>query len=87
MIMSGDKSIDDMLEENCDGYRAARAKLEAEHMGRTALLHQGKVVDIYNDSGDAYKIGCDKYGLGNFTIQVIGELPISLGIHALGVHP
>ena len=84
--MSGDKSIDDMLEENCDGYRAARAKLEAEHMGRTALLHQGEVVDIYNDSGDAYKVGCDKYGLGNFTIQVIGELPISLGIHALGVH-
>ena len=74
-IMSGEKSIDDMLKENCDGYRAARAKLEAEHMGRTALLHQGEVVDICDDDGDAYKIGCGKYGLGNFTIQVIGERP------------
>lgn len=56
-------------------------------MGRTALLHQGEVVDVYNDTGDAYKIGRDKYGLGNFTIQVIGEPPISLGIHTPGVRP
>ena len=54
-------------------------------MGQTALLHQGKVVDIYNDTEDAYKIGCDKYGLGHFTIQVIGERPISLGIHTPGM--
>ena len=73
--MSGEKSIDDMFKENCDGYRAARAKLEAEHMGRTALLHQGEVVDICDDAGDACKTGCGKYGLGHFTIQVIGERP------------
>ena len=85
--MSDDKNIDDVLRENRAGYRAAKARLEAEHMGRTALLHQGEVVDVYNDCGDAYKIGCDKYGLGNFTIQVIGEPPISLGIHTPGVRP
>ena len=53
--------------------------------GRTALLHQGKVVAIYNDTGDAYQIGCDKYGLGHFTIQVIGARPIHLGVHAPGM--
>ena len=38
---------------------------------------------IYNDGGDAYAIGCEKYGLGNFTTKNIGETPISLGIFTL----
>ena len=80
-----DKSVNDPVEENRAAYEAAREKLEAEHMGRTALLHQGEVVGIYNDCGDAYQVGCDNYGLGHFTIQVIGKPPISLGIHTLCV--
>ena len=43
------------------------------------------MVAIYNDTGDAYQIGCDKYGLGHFTIQVIGARPIHLGVHAPGM--
>ena len=50
--MSGENS-EDMLEENRAGYQAVRAQLEVLHMGRTALLHQGKVAAIYNDTGDA----------------------------------
>ena len=83
--MSGEKSIEDVLKENRAGYQAARVQLEAQHMGQTALLHEGKVVDVYNDTGDAYKVGCDKYGLGHFTIQVIGARPIHLGIHTPGM--
>ena len=83
--MSGENSIEDILEENRAGYQAVRAQLEALHMGRTALLHQGQVAAIYNDTGDAYQIGCDKYGLGHFAIQVIGERPIHLGIHTPGM--
>ena len=83
--MSGENSIEDMLEENHAGYQAVRVQLEALHMGRTALLRQGKVAAIYNDTGDAYQIGCDKYGLGHFTIQVIGERPISSG-HSYSRH-
>ena len=76
---------DARLREHCEGYEAVRRELEAEHMGRTALLHQGKVVGIYNDDGDAYKVGCDTYGLGNFTIEIIGEPPVHLGIQTLNL--
>lgn len=79
--------MNDLLRKNLAAYEAARKRLEAEHMGRTALLHQGEVVDIYNDSGDAYKVGCDNYGLGNFAIQVIGQTPISLGFQTIFVPP
>ena len=75
----------DPIEENRPAYLAAKQQLEAEHMGRTALLHKGEVVGIYNDTGDAYKVGCDNYGLGKFMLQVIGQKPISLGIHTLCV--
>ena len=36
-IMRGG-GIEDMLRENRAGYRAAKARLEAERMGRTAVL-------------------------------------------------
>ena len=76
---------DTMLKEHREAYEAVRRELEAEHMGRTALMHDGKVVGIYNDDGDAYKVGCDNYGLGNFTIKIIGEPPVHLGIQTLNL--
>ncbi len=75
--------ISDKLKKNWDAFNAAKEELEAEHLGKTALLHDGKVVAIYNDSGDAYTIGREKYGLGNFSTQTIGEKPIHLGIFTL----
>lgn len=75
--------MDNQLEKNWKVYNRVKEQYEAKHWGKTVLLHDGEVVDVYNDSGDAYKIGCDKYGLGNFTTQTIGEKPISLGIFTL----
>lgn len=79
--------MNDPIKGNYAAYEAAREKLEAEHMGRIALLYRGELAGIYNDCGDAYKVGCDNYGLGDFTIQVIGRRPISLGYHTLFVPP
>ena len=69
----------DQLQKNWDAYQAAREKLEAEHLGQTALLHDGAVIATYNDNVDAYNIGLEKFGLGNFSIETIGEKPASLG--------
>ena len=37
-------------------------------------------IDDYDDRGDAYSVGCEKYDLGNFSLQQIGEQPAQLGI-------
>lgn len=71
--------MSDQLERNWAAFNAAKKDLEEEHLGRTVLLHDGEVVAIYNDSGDAYEIGCEKFGLGNFSIETIGSKPKSLG--------
>ncbi len=59
-----------------------KQRLESEHLGRTALMHDGEVAGIYNDEGDAYSIGCEKYGLGNFSMVKIGAKPVHLGAFA-----
>lgn len=75
--------MNSQLEKNRAVYNAIKDEMEAEHFGRAALLHDGEVVEIYNDSGDAYAIGCEKFGLGNFSIENIGEPPISLGVFTM----
>ncbi len=75
--------MNSQLVKNRAAYNAIKEEMEAEHFGRAALLHDGEVVDIYNDSGDAYAIGCEKFGLGNFSIEKIGEPPISLGVFTM----
>ena len=70
-------------------YRAYQEKyrdrLEREHPGRIAMLHNQELVSVYNDMGDAYSIGVEKYGLGNFSLQRIGQRPIELGILAAAI--
>ena len=71
--------MSDQLSRNDDAFNQMEAKLMEEHLGRVALLHDGGLVGIYNDPGDAYSVGCEKFGLGNFSTQQIGALPRSLG--------
>jgi len=75
-------STDDQLEMNWKTFEKLQETIEPEHIGRTALLHEGELVAIYNDSGDAYQIGVERFGAGNFSIQTFGEAPKSLGFLA-----
>ena len=67
------------LKENWEAFKELSEEVKTENFGRTALLHNGELVAIYNDSGDAYAIGCEKFGLGKFTIETFGVKPRSLG--------
>ena len=69
------------LDRNQAAYESRRAEMEAAHFGKVVLLHDGEIIEVYNDKGDAYKIGREKYGLGNFSLVNVGEKPISLGYY------
>ena len=70
------------MERNLAAFKQLEADLMNEHAGRVALLHDGGLVAIYNDDGDAYAVGCDQFGLGHFSTQRIGAAPQSLGFAA-----
>lgn len=77
----------DELEKNIAAYNAMRENLERDHFGRIALFHNGQLIATFNDREDAYDIGCDRFGLGNFSLTSIGEEPKSLGSIAMSVAP
>ena len=66
---------------NYDAYLTNfKEEMERHHFGKVALMHNCEIVNIYNDEGDAYSIGCDQYGLGNFSLVNIGKRPAHLGM-------
>ena len=70
---------DNQLQKNWKAFKKLDEEVKAENFGRTALFHDGKLVAIYNDSGDAYAVGCEKFGLGNFIVETFGAKPKSIG--------
>ena len=70
------------LKKNQAAFNKIKEEMEANYLGRTVLLHNGEVIDVYNDKDDAYDIACEKFGLGHFSLHEVGERPIDLGIHA-----
>ena len=56
-----------------------RDQYEPTDNGKVALMHHGEVVMVLNDEGDAYTVGCQQYGLGDFSLVSIGQRPARLG--------
>ena len=75
------------IRKSIKAYQSMEKELERDHFGRIAMFHDGKFVSTYNDRGDAYDIGCEKFGLGHFALRQIGEKPASLGAATLYVEP
>ena len=75
------------IRKNIKAYHSMEKELEHDHLGRIAMFHDGKLVSTYNDRGDAYDIGCEKFGLGHFSLKQIGEKPASLGAATQYVEP
>ena len=75
------------INKNQKAFDEVREKMEGEHWGKTVLMHDGSVAAIYNDRGDAYTIGCEKFSLGGFSLHLVGQQPVDLGFHAISLSP
>ncbi len=73
------------LEKNWQAFKSQQAQLEAKHWGKIAMFHDGELVDVYNNESDAYSIAVEKFELGSFILQHVGERPIDLGFHTMFV--
>jgi endo-alpha-1,4-polygalactosaminidase (GH114 family) len=60
-------------------WEANKADLLRDHSGKNALISNGELSGIYNDFVDAYKIGLDKFGEGQFLVKTIEAKSINLG--------
>ena len=73
------------LDMNIKAYEKCKSELEARHMGKVAIFSDGKLIGIYDDGEEAYRLGLRRFGRGNFTTHNIGEGPISLGLRTFVV--
>lgn len=68
--------------KNYAAFEAMRAELEASHLGRFAVLHDGQLVGTYAGIREARTAGSTHCGVGNFSTQEIRAEPIELGTMA-----
>ena len=61
------------LKKNLTAYESMRSILESKERGRIALFSDGKLCDIFNDFGDGYMVGMERFGEGRFCLKRIGE--------------
>ncbi len=69
--------------ENQLAYNHMKQDLESKHWGHVLLMHDKQIAGFYDTRGDAYTIGCGKFGWGHFIVKSVGEKPISLGMQGL----
>ncbi len=68
------------LQKNIAAYEKMEKELLKTSYGKIALFSNGKLIDVYNDLADAYKIGLKYHGEGKFSIKEINSEVKSLGI-------
>ena len=52
--------------------------LDTDH-GRVALMSDGELVEIFDDSSSATHAGYERFGMGGFSTHPIGQPPVRIG--------
>lgn len=59
-------------------YETIRADLEKNHMGKWALVHGGKLVNLYDSFEKAAEEAVRQFGRGPYLIRQVGAPPVSI---------
>lgn len=83
-----DPGIYGQVFDNRKVYEATyRRELERTDLGRVALMHDGEVVDIFDDDYTASRAGFDRFPPGRFSTHPIGHPPVQLGCLGISLLP
>jgi hypothetical protein len=74
-----------MLDENYAAFRELLPVLLVEHRGRFAVMHDRKLQAIFDTARDAFVHVSKLYQPGDYAIQEITDIPVSLGFYSHAV--
>jgi hypothetical protein len=74
------------LSDEIAAYEAIRADLEAEHLGKWALVHDRELVGIFESFDLAAQDAVKRFGRGPYLIRQIGAPPVVLPV-SVAYHP
>jgi hypothetical protein len=66
------------LDAEIAAYRKLQPNLEAEHMGKWVLVHDGALIDLYNSLEAAAEDAVKRFGRGPYLIRQVGAPPVAL---------
>lgn len=70
---------------NHKAYDKYREDLEKNYPGMVALMRDSQLRGLHSDLGNAYHVGRESFGEGEFSLVCIGEEPVELGAVAIGL--
>jgi hypothetical protein len=66
------------IDNELAAFEAFRARLEAHHMGKWVLIHDGELIDVHDSFDNAATDASTKFGRGPYLIRQIGAAPVTL---------
>lgn len=66
------------IDDEIVAYNALRQGLEADHIGKWALVHNRELVSLFDSFELAAEEAVKMFGRGPFLIRQIGALPLTL---------
>ncbi len=66
------------LNEEIKAYESMQADLETKHMGKWVLVHDLKLIGVYDSFENAAEDAVKKFGRGPFLIRQVGAPPVTL---------
>jgi hypothetical protein len=58
-----------LREQDFEWFETHNQELYKRYPNKELLIHNKEVVEVFDNDMDAYKVGVDLFGLGNFIIQ------------------
>jgi hypothetical protein len=65
------------LKDEIAAYDAIKANLETKSLGKWAVVHDRKLIGIYESFDSADKDAVHRFGFGHYLIRQVGAPPIS----------
>jgi hypothetical protein len=66
------------IHEEIAAYEGLRQNLEADHMGKWALVRNRELVSLFDSFEDAAEEAVKRFGRGPYLIRQIGAPPVTL---------
>lgn len=66
------------INEEITAYEGLRQMLEADHMGKWALIHNRELISLFDSFEEAAEAAVEKFGRGPYLIRQVGAPPVVL---------
>lgn len=77
-------SVNHEVRRNFDYFQSVLSEWLSNHEGRFALIREQRLIEFFDNPGEAALTGADRYDDGCYSIQRVTDRPVDLGFLSYG---